>query len=99
MSEALKGRISPRLGTKNSEEHNEKWRRSIEVYNASDESTAFRVRISDRNSKPISIDGVIYKNVRIASEALGIHHRCIGSRLLSKNPLYKTYFKLDEPKA
>jgi len=84
----------PRLGATLGDEQKAKYMRSITEHRKTDEYQEFKNRMSDRHSKPISIDGVIYKNPRAAEEILGVNRNCIKKRLDSKNPKYKTWFRV-----
>ena len=88
----------PRLGKVHSDEQKAKYMRSITEYRNSPEYTDYKTRVSEAKSKPLSIDGVVYKNIKAAALALGLNPNCVKVRITSKNPKFKTWFRLSAPK-
>lgn len=98
LAEGRANKPHPRLGKTHSDEQKAKYVRSITEYRNSSEYADFRDRMSEAKSKPLSIDGVVYKNIKAAASALGLNPNCVKMRLTSKNPKFKTWFRLSAPK-
>lgn len=92
ISKAKKGRPNGLLGKKATLDH----RRNLkDAQNKMKDRPGYyemKGRVGLAKSVPVSINGVVYPNTRMASEALGLDYGCVDYRLRSTSKRFKDWF-------